>query len=444
MIERQVLRDVSVNEIKPNPNNPRVNEEAVKEVVKSIQHSDYISPIIVDENNEILAGNTRYKAVVQLGRSVIPMVIKVIGLTKEQKDRFILADNKAQEFALWDWDKLSVFDEEMLKDVGFAGWEIEKIFSASTRAEDDDIPEEQEKIISQRGDIWQVGVHRIMCGDSTDLGDIALLMNGQKAALGFTSPPYWVGMEYEYQKTLEEIDKFIKAAAKSYSMAVRKDYSRIVINTGTGMTTSLPGKKGKRQTLLLIDKWADAFFDEGWNLRHIRHWIKHGSPAQKTAQTDLIDQHNEFLGTFENMDGEDMKFDDKIWDGDITILETFYKPDGKNRGQNKARAPWAIKGWWDDIKGNARATGHVAAMPVELVTRHLFLYTLEGEIVLDIFLGSGTTMVACEKLKRVCYGMELLPKYVDLCIRRMMEYSPGIEVKCLNREVDVAQFKEGK
>ena len=123
-VTREVLSDVLITDIKLNQDNPRVNDTAVADVAKSIEVSGYISPIIVDETNLILAGNTRCKALHKLGWTIVPTVIRVSGLTEEQKKRFILADNKTHEIAEWDWDKLDIFGEAMLRDVGFSEDEV--------------------------------------------------------------------------------------------------------------------------------------------------------------------------------------------------------------------------------------------------------------------------------------------------------------------------------
>ena len=114
MIKREVLEDIGISEIALNPRNPRINDETVMLVAKSIERSEYISPIVVDEKNMILAGNTRYKAMKQLGWSEIPLVLRIEGLTDEQKSEYILADNKTQEFSEWDYDKLADFTRDML------------------------------------------------------------------------------------------------------------------------------------------------------------------------------------------------------------------------------------------------------------------------------------------------------------------------------------------
>jgi DNA modification methylase len=423
MIAREVLTDVPIEKIKLNIDNPRQNEKAVQEVIKSIQSSDYISPIIVDETDTILAGNTRYKAMVKVGRVVIPIVIKISGMTPDQRTRFILADNKAQEFAEWDWAKLNEYTEAMLKDVGFSKEELDRILENSGEEKDPDkIPEPLPKEYVVRGDLFVLGEHRLLCGDSTSITDLEKLMDGKQASLLFSSPPYWVGKAYETQKSVPEIDKFIHDICVAMVTIVKKDDSRIVINTGTGFTTAFD-KKHKRQVMLLIDKWTNNLFALGWNLRHIRHWIKGGQLRSVDLRSDLIDQHSEFIGTFENDEGVDMKFEDKLAEDDINILETFYNRDGISRGSFRTGQKWALKGFWNDIRGNATQTGHVAAFPIELVTRHLLLYTRRDEIIVDIFGGSGSSMVAAEIMLRKCYMMEIAPVYCGIILDRWQEFT---------------------
>ena len=332
----------------------------------------------------------------------------------------------------WDDDKLG----ELLKElseipgfdidlIGFGTNELNNILSQienSGLVDDDEIPDVPEKAKTKTGDLYILGEHRLLCGDATKIQDVEKLMNGKKATLGFTSPPYWVGKEYETQKSIAEIDQFIKYICKSYNFATQKDKSRIVINTSTGFTTSFDKKK-KRQVLLLIDKWTNYFYDIGWNLRHIRHWIKEGQLISTAPKTDLIDQHCEFLGTFENDNGLNMKFDDVLNENDINILETFYNTSGITRGQERTGKKWALRAYWNDIRGNANQTNHCASFPVELPLRHIFLYTKKGEIVLDFFLGSGSTLIACEKTNRICYGMEIDPHYCDVIVPRYCKYT---------------------
>ncbi|HAP66884.1 MAG TPA: hypothetical protein DCQ99_03525 [Nitrospinae bacterium] len=345
----------------------------------------------------------------------------------------------------WDNDKLGellkelseipIFDAEL---IGFETDELNNILVSLNEGltDPDDVPELPEtEPITKTGDIYILGEHRLLCGDATKKDDVERMMDGKKATLGFTSPPYWVGKEYETQKSIEEINEFIKHICKSYNFATKKDKSRIVINTSTGFTTSFDKKK-KRQVLLLIDKWTNYFYEIGWNLRHIRHWIKDGQLISIAPKTDLIDQHCEFLGTFENNKGLDIKFNDVLNENDINILETFYNTSGTTRGQERIGCKWALRAYWDDIRGNANQTNHCAAFPVELALRHIFLYTKKGEIILDLFLGSGSTLIACEKTSRICYGMEIDPHYCDVIITRYCKYIGTNKVNKNGKEVE--------
>ena len=257
------------------------------------------------------------------------------------------------------------------------------------------------------------------------------MMGGEKAALCITSPPYWVGKEYEREKSVEEIDKFVVEAAFAITKAVREDESRIVINTSTGFTTAFDKRK-KRQTLLLIDKWANAFWELGWNLRHVRHWLKHGQLASISAKADMIDQHCEWFETFEYDDGKEINFDDRFDSEEVVTLETFYNARGRGReslGDYMNAKRWALKSYWDDIHGTAKSSGHIAAFPLLIPLRHIVIYTVKDETVFDPFLGSGTTIVACQNLGRKCRAIEVAPQYVAVCLQRMQDAFPDIIIE---------------
>jgi DNA modification methylase len=266
-----------------------------------------------------------------------------------------------------------------------------------------------------------------LCGDATEPEDVRRLQgDSPKARMAFSSPPYWVGMEYETQESVDEVDAFISLSCESFSNIVSKDYSRIVINTGTGMATTFKKRK-KRQILLLVDKWANSFYELKWNLRHIRHWIKEGGVKGVGViggklglgpSTDIIDQHNEYIETFEHDDGKPIDFKDVIDEEDVSLLQTYYNTDGLYSGQNRIDFTLMLKSYWDDIKGTAKREGHVASFPVELVFRHLMLYSNRGDTIVDLFAGAGTVLVACQKMARVAWLLEIEPKYCDITVER--------------------------
>lgn len=174
---------LNINEVIPYSNNPRKNDNAVDAVAESIKQCGYCSPIVIDEDNVILAGHTRLKALKKLKWKEVECVRKT-GLTEEQKKKYRILDNKTNELAEWDFDLL----EEEIDGLDFDGFDFGFDFnSGEDDAEiiEDEVPEVNEEIepTVKLGDIWQLGRHRLMCGDSTDAGTVALLMDGKQADL---------------------------------------------------------------------------------------------------------------------------------------------------------------------------------------------------------------------------------------------------------------------
>lgn len=175
------LLELSLKDIKPYANNPRKNDEAVQAVMESIQQCEYIAPIVVDENHVILAGHTRLKALKKLGFKSAQVIVKE-GLTDEQKRKYRLLDNKTGELAEWDVELLNI----ELADLDFGDLSLEWVgvdIPAKNQAEQDEVPEidESHEPFCKYGDIWQLGEHCLMCGDSTDKTTVEKLMNGEKA-----------------------------------------------------------------------------------------------------------------------------------------------------------------------------------------------------------------------------------------------------------------------
>jgi DNA modification methylase len=409
--------------------------------------------ILADRDGKIVAGNKTLEAAQKAGLKIriVPTTSDELVVVQRQDlnlddptgaaRRLAYLDNRVSEIDLaWDSEQMAADAQAGLEldTLGFLEGELTLLLEQDsqrdrTAADPGDQSDKAEELRAkwkvESGQMWRLGSHRLICGDSTDQDSIQQLMQGEQAVLAFTSPPYWVGKGYETQTSEPEIDAFIEAMAMSLDSATRRDASRIVINTGTGFTTAFD-KKSKRQVLLLIDKWTDALRSLGWNLRHVRHWLKEGQLMATSPKTDIIDQHNEFLGTFEHGEGQPRIFEDAFDDSDVQMLMTFYNRQGKQRGQEWTGAKWALRSHWDDIRGTARANGHEAAFPVELPLRHILLYTRRGELVFEPFCGSGTTMIACEVMKRVCYASELSPAYVAATLERwflMTGQMPSLE-----------------
>lgn len=416
---------VPIDDLHVDPANARTGH-ALDRIAASLKAYGQRKPIIANrlQGGKIEAGNGTWLAAKQLSWSHIAVVY--VDDDPATAAAFGIADNRLSELSEWDKDALGAL-LPTIEDLftGFTDGEIRDLLGErgdgllidpGPQDDENTLKQLQEKWQTGVGQTWSLGKHMLVCADTTNLDIEGLGWTGT-AALTMTSPPYWVGKDYEREKSEAEIDQFIGKAAGVMATVTRVDESRIVINTGTGFTTSFEKRK-KRQVLLLIDKWMNALYPLGWNLRHIRHWLKEGQVSSLSPKTDLIDQHSEFIGAFEHDEGKEMTFEDVLNEQDVSLLETFYSRYGKQRGQEKTGQKWALRSYWNDIKGTAGANGHIAAFPLEIPARHILLYTKPGETVFEPFSGSGTTIIACEILNRECIAVELDPSYLAATLER--------------------------
>lgn len=379
---------LKIDEVIPYENNPRNNDEAVAYVAESIKQCGYCSPIIIDENNVILCGHTRLKALKQLGYKEVECVRKS-GMTDEQKKKYRILDNKTAEVAEWNFDLL----EAELKDLDFGdfdfGFDDMPELSEPVEITEDEIPEVDDKSepITKPGDIWQLGEHRLMCGDSTDASAVAALMNGKEADLLLTDPPYNVAL-------------------------------------GMGGSVDEARKRHRRTDGLVImnDKMSeDKFFE------FLLNCFKAAKDALKEGGAFYI----------WHADNEGLNFRSALKESGLTLRQTLIW--NKNcitlgRQDYQWRHEPCLYGWKDgashnwygdrkqptvlDFKKPSRSEEHPTMKPVELFAYQIQNSTKKGEIVLDLFGGSGTTIIACEQTGRIGYSMELDPKYCDVIIKR--------------------------
>ena len=367
---------LNINEVIPYPDNPRKNDNAVDAVAESIKQCGYCSPIVIDEDNVILAGHTRLKALKKLKWKEVECVRKT-GLTEEQKKKYRILDNKTNEFAEWDFDLL----EEEIDGLDFDGFDFGFDMSAFEEPQtiiEDEPPEvdEENEPITQLGDIWQLGDHRLMCGDSTDAGTVAILMDGKQADLFLTDPPYNVAYEGKTKDALTiendkmESDKFREFLTSAFTAAVS------VLKEGGGFYIWFASREHCN--------FETALNDSGLEVRQELIWKKN---TMVLGRQDYQWKHEPCLYGWK--DGASHN-----WYSDrcqTTILE-FDKP--------------------------ARNGEHPTMKPVELFAYQIQNSTKKNDIVLDLFGGSGTTIIACEQTGRIGYSMELDPKYCDVIIKR--------------------------
>jgi DNA modification methylase len=368
--------NVNLNDLKPYENNPRKNDQAVDKVAKSIEQFGFKVPLVIDKNNVIVAGHTRYKASKKLGLKEVPCII-ADDLDSDQIKAFRIADNRVAEEAEWDFDLLQeelesligVFD---LNELGFETEELDFLGDDKEIIEDDfeiELPEEPK---AKPGDIYQLGNHRLMCGDSTDKETVELLMNGNKADMVFTDPPYNIGYQGVSDKRTIQNDKmsdedFVEFLEKAIMPC---------------------------ETMYVCCSWQyshlfrQALENIGQKIKAMIVWDKI-NPAQ---HLDKYFKQHEIIWYCGAFGGE------KTLRGDV----------------------WQCK--------RQRNTVHPTMKPIELIAMALQDQP-KKKIVYDGFGGSGSTLIACEQLDRTCYMMELDPKYVDVIIQRWENFTGKVAIK---------------
>lgn len=374
------LQTIKLKNIYPYERNVRKNDSAVDSVIKSIEQCTYVAPIILDENNVILAGHTRYKALKKLGRIECECIVKE-GLTEEQKKKYRLLDNKTNELSDLDFDLLS--DELEGLDFGDLklDWGIEEVNELQEVVEDDYEIEMPKEPKAKLGQIYQLGRHRLMCGDSTKQEDIDKLMNGIKVDMLLTDPPYNVA----YQGGTKD-----KLTIKNDDMK-SDEFKQFLVDAFTAANNVMKG--GAVFYIWHSDSegynFRGACFDVGWKVRQCLIWNKN---SMVMGRQDYQWKHEPCLYGWK--DGAS-----HLWVADrkqTTVLE-FKKP--------------------------TRNAEHPTMKPIQLFDYQIQNNTKVGDIVLDQFGGSGTTIMACEQNGRVGYVMEFDPKYVDVIIDRWEKFT---------------------
>ena len=378
--------DKKLSELKPYEKNPRKNDEAVKYVMKSIKEFGFKVPIIIDKNNVIVCGHTRYKASKKLKLDTVPCII-ADDLTEEQIKAFRLADNKVSEKAEWDFDLLDdelkgIFDFDMT-DFGF---ELDNIEEKPTQEViEDEVPDVPEESKAKYGDIYQLGNHRLMCGDSTSIDDVEKLMDGNKADMVFTDPPYGMNLDTDYSSMKSEIFKG-GIGGKKYEQGIVDDFSPKMIDLIMSLNV--------KETFL----WGADYFAELLPNKNDGSWIVWDKRANG------------------NDDIEEDYSSDKMYGSCFELCWS------KNRHKREiARVKWAGIFGMSNQDQNKRF--HPTQKPLELCNWFIKKYSDDNNSILDLFGGSGSTLIACEQLNRNCYMMELDPHYVDVIIARWEKFT---------------------
>ena len=396
---------VSIDKLIPYINNARTHSaEQINKLRASIREFGFINPVIVDREFNVIAGHGRILAAKEEGITEVPCVF-VDYLTPAQKKAYILADNRMAMDAGWDEELLRVEIEALQGedfDIGLTGFdekELSILFDKDNDAEEDDFDvdaELQKPAVSKPGDIWMIGRHKVICGDSTAPETFERLLGETKVNLVCTDAPYFV--ELKNKSGTIANDNLNDKQGYEFLLKVFTNFKNAM-----AADASIYEFYATMKTRVFYDAFEDAGFKVGAGLI----WKKPRAPFMRT----------------------DWKFNMEpiIWG---------WRKDGKHiwYGDQKQTAVFEFDGIKDSEKDGC---GHPSSKPVPLIAYLIKQCTQSNGIVLDGFLGSASTLMACEQLDRICYGVELEPKFVDVAVKRYAQFKDG-------KTDDISVIRDGK
>ena len=372
---------VSIHTLRENPENPRsISGEKFEKLVNSIRQFPEMMearPIVVDQNNVILGGNMRFKAAKEAGLQEVD--VYVASWDEAKNPEFIIKDNVG--FGEWDWDMLAnEWDAVLLDDWGLDVWQEEEEKEGLT--DPDEVPEVPSDPVTQLGDLWILGEHRLLCGDSTKAEDVERLMDGNSPELMVTDPPYGVNYDANWRNEAKRPD-------------------------GTPYGASALGKVNNDDQA----DWTEAYSLWSGKVAYVWHAAIHSPLVGDNLKScglvlrNLIiwgkNQHAISRGNYHHKH-------EPCW---------YAVRKGENAGWIGDRTQTTL---WEIDKPRKSETGHSTQKPIECMDTPLKNH--EGDVY-DPFLGSGTTLIAAEKTGRKCYGMELDPKYCDVIVKRWEDFT---------------------
>lgn len=397
---------MKLKDIQPYPQNAKKHpKKQIEQIANSIKKFGMNQPILVDKNGVIIVGHGRYFACKLID---FEPEIRVLDLTDEQSNAYRLADNKLNES---DWDmklvlpELKLLSPELVELTGF-----DKDLLIETDAKDDVIPETPTKPKTKLGDLYELGRHRVLCGDCTDESTVNRLTEGKQCNISFTSPPYNVGHNLGYEgkdsKYIHSDDKVdyqdLIVKSTNNSLEYAKD---VFVNL-----QFLAGNK--KQLLLWLAELADNFKD-------IFFWKK--LQVQPAMAENVANSQVEIIVLF-GKDNNSRSWGNKKFRGNFSNHVESKSASGENK--------------------NSKI--HNATFPVELPLAFLKQGYTENSSVLDLFAGTGTTMIACEKLGMKSYMIDIEPTYVDVIVQRYVDYVDNPVVKCNGVDVTKLWLKDKK
>jgi len=406
------IKQLELKDLIPYANNPR-KKQAIDKVASSIKEFGWQQPIVVDEEMVIVVGHTRYQAAQKLGLDKVPVRIAT-GLTDAQIKAYRLLDNRANQDALWDDDMLKIEVQDIDKmdiDLALTGFdekELDKLLFVEQDGltDEDAVPEDVEPKV-KKGDLWQLGNHRLLCGDATSEADVAKLMDNQKADMVLTDPPYNVaygkftgnsknGYRFKHRHIQnddmsdEQFIDFIESFIKNSFNSVKEGSPYYIFY-------------GERNAIQFLTAFKKAGLYHSCNII----WKKH---ALVLGRSDYHYIHEPIFYGWKD------------------------KTSHKFYGDRKGTSVW-------EFDRPTKSQLHPTMKPIDILTKAILNSSKSEDIIFEPFSGSGSTLIASEKNKRICYGLELDEKYCDVIIKRWEDFT-GQTAKLLERGTDTNSFKE--
>ncbi len=432
---------VPVSSLRPSEYNPRRwSKEALDQLKESIKKFGVVDPLLVNSapgrEGVVIGGHFRLVAIKELGIKEVPVVYLNISDLEREKELNIRLNKNLGEF---DWNKLANFDSAFLADIGFSSEELDEIFGIDENPEEFDLEKELKKleieqIEIQKGDVWQLGNHRLMCGDSTVESDVLKLMNGEKASFCLTDPPYILSYltgkkrhdgategfglkrDRRYLETESLPDNFTELWMANVAKVQKPDFSIMVFENP--------------KNLRII--WNEL--EKHWKYRNTIVWHLPNRVQGFAAKYKFFNKHDiALVGT-----GGDIALNlepesDELFQNEYenALFATSGKPNWESYGKGKKYCP---TDFIEFVAADEKSSGQgiiFGTKPIEILLPYVKVLTKRDDLIIDLFGGAGSTLIAAEKLNRHCYLMEKVPVYSEV-IRRRWEKLTGLKAKKIN------------
>lgn len=429
--------NVAADKLQPSDYNPRKwSEQAVNQLTESIKRFGLVDPIIVNSapnrKNIIIGGHFRFEVAKKLGFTQMPVVyVNIPDLAKEKELNIRLNKNTGE----FDWNLLTDFDEAFLSDIGFSSEELDEIFDIEESHEEFDLEKELRKldianIEIKKGDLWQLGDHRMMCGDSTVETDVLKLMNGQKTSMAFTDPPYILnylkggkrhgkpteGFGYKKDRRYLETDELPEDFTERWIANVHKvqaeNFSIIVYENWKNLRTI----------------WCEL--EKYWKVNNMIVWHLPNRTQGFASKYRFFSKHDiAMVGTSGeislNLNNEDELLQNEY---ETALYAISGKPQWEGYKKGKKYAPTDFIEFHASDEKNSGQGVVFGTKPIEILIPYIKVLTKRNDLILEPFGGSGSTLIAAEKLKRRCYLMEKVPTYAEV-IKKRWEKLTGKKAK---------------